>query len=97
MDISIARLITVSLYNFLSIYSFILIVRLLLTWLPMVSWAQQLAATLSPITDPYLNIFRSFLPPMGGFDFSPILALLTLQFLGPFIIRMLAGFLYTFV
>jgi YggT family protein len=35
---------------------------------------------LSPITDPYLNIFRSFIPPLGGIDFSPILAILALQF-----------------
>jgi YggT family protein len=35
---------------------------------------------LSPITDPYLNLFRSIIPPMGGIDFSPILAILVLQF-----------------
>jgi YggT family protein len=34
---------------------------------------------LSQLTDPYLNIFRSIIPPLGGIDFSPILALLLLQ------------------
>lgn len=97
MDVTIARLITVSLANFLSIYSLILVVRLLLTWLPMVGWAQQLAATLSPITDPYLNIFRSVLPTMGGFDFSPILALLALQFLGDFFVRSIGRLLFSLV
>ncbi|HBE51451.1 MAG TPA: hypothetical protein DDW76_22400, partial [Cyanobacteria bacterium UBA11369] len=28
---------------------------------------------------PYLNIFRSFIPPLGGMDFSPILAIVLLN------------------
>jgi YggT family protein len=39
----------------------------------------QIEAFLSPITDPYLNIFRSFIPPLGGLDISPILAILVLN------------------
>ena len=35
--------------------------------------------TLSQLTDPYLNLFRSLLPPLGAIDFSPILAFLALQ------------------
>jgi YggT family protein len=37
---------------------------------------------LSQITDPYLNLFRSIIPPLGGMDFSPMIAILLLQFLG---------------
>ncbi|MGB5594536.1 MAG: YggT family protein, partial [Crocosphaera sp.] len=33
------------------------------------------------ITDPYLNIFRSIIPPLGGIDISAILAILALQFI----------------
>ena len=29
-------------------------------------------------TDPYLNFFRKFLPPMGMIDFSPMVAFLSL-------------------
>jgi YggT family protein len=36
---------------------------------------------LSQLTDPYLNIFRNIIPPLGGLDFSPILAILLLQLL----------------
>jgi YggT family protein len=42
-------------------------------------WAMQIISFLSPITDPYLNIFRSIIPPLGGLDLSPILAILLLQ------------------
>jgi YggT family protein len=32
------------------------------------------------LTDPLLGFFRRFLPPMGGMDLSPLLALIALQF-----------------
>lgn len=77
-DIATA-LVTSTLANFLTIYFYLLIVRILLTWFPTVEWMNQVQSFLSPITDPYLNIFRSFIPPIGGMDLSPILAILVLQ------------------
>jgi YggT family protein len=69
-----------SVYYFLQIYIILLIVRILLTWFPTVNWMNQLASVLSPITDPYLDLFRSFIPPIGGtIDISPILAIFILQ------------------
>ena len=73
------ELVTSTLANFLNIYFYLLIVRILLTWFPTVEWMNQIQSFLSPITDPYLNIFRSFIPPIGGMDLSPILAILLLQ------------------
>jgi len=35
---------------------------------------------LHDLTDPLLAFFRRFLPPMGGIDISPLLALVALQF-----------------
>jgi YggT family protein len=67
--------------KFLQIYSILLIVRILLTWFPTVDWYKQPFATLSQVTDPYLNLFRSIIPPLGGMDFSPILAFLALNLL----------------
>jgi YggT family protein len=66
------------LIQFLSIYQILLLVRILLTWLQTMEWANQVASFLSPITDPYLNIFRSFIPPLGGIDLSPMLAFFAL-------------------
>ncbi|MGJ3250075.1 MAG: YggT family protein [Elainellaceae cyanobacterium] len=73
-------LIASSLATFLNIYFALLIIRILLSWFPNVNWMNQPFATLSQLTDPYLNIFRSFIPPLGGIDFSPILAIFLLQF-----------------
>ncbi len=65
--------------TFLNIYFVLLIVRILLSWFPNVDWYSQPFATISQLTDPYLNLFRSLIPPLGGIDFSPILAFLVLQ------------------
>lgn len=72
-------LLTSSLANFLNIYLLLLFVRILLSWFQTAGWAQQAMSFLSPITDPYLNIFRSIIPPLGGIDLSPILAIFSLQ------------------
>jgi YggT family protein len=77
---AIAPLLIASLTNFLNLYLVIIFVRLLLTWFPNIDWMQQIVGFLSPVTDPYLNLFR-FVPPIGSIDLSPIIAIFALQFL----------------
>ncbi|KAL2545132.1 YGGT family protein [Forsythia ovata] len=64
--------------NFLNIYNTLLIVRLVLTWFP--NAPPAVVSPLSTLCDPYLNIFRGIIPPLGGtLDLSPILAFLVLN------------------
>lgn len=73
------QVITTGLLNFLNLYNSALILRLVLTWFPSVppAFSQPLAT----ICDPYLNLFRGIIPPLGGtLDLSPILAFVTLNF-----------------
>ncbi len=63
----------------LAIYTYILIIRVLLTWFPNLDWSNPVLSNISAITDPYLNIFRGIIPPLGGLDLSPILAFVVLQ------------------
>jgi YggT family protein len=65
--------------TFIGIYTALLVIRILLSWFPTINWYDPPFSILSQLTDPYLNIFRSIIPPLGGIDFSPILALLLLQ------------------
>tara|TARA_Y100000589_G_C26770988_1_gene473792 strand:+ start:69 stop:353 length:285 start_codon:yes stop_codon:yes gene_type:complete len=67
------------LYKTLQIYSFILIARVLLTWFPNIDWSNGVLSAMCSITDPYLNIFRGIIPPIGGLDISSILAFLLLN------------------
>ena len=88
-------LILASIVKFLEIYGYILIVRILLSWFQGAEWAFSIISFLSPITDPYLNIFRSIIPPLGGIDFSAILAILALQLLQGLFESSLAQVAYT--
>jgi len=53
-------------------------------------YSRTLDAVLSFLRDvcePFLRIFRRLLPTLGGFDFSPILAILTLAILNSIIVQ----------
>ncbi len=63
----------------LSIYSLVLLVRVLLSWFPNLDWSNPVLSTVSSITDPYLNAFRGLIPPVGGLDFSAIVAFIVLS------------------
>jgi YggT family protein len=76
------NLLITTLATFVTFYSYLLIIRVLLTWFPTVDWSSQPFAALSQISDPYLNLFRSIIPPLRGMDFSPILAFLALNIVG---------------
>lgn len=95
MNSSAVYFIGTILINFLQIYSILLIVRILLSWFQGAGWAYQIISFLSPITDPYLNIFRSLIPPLGGIDFSPILAFILLSFIQQILAQFMASMSYT--
>ncbi len=82
------ELLTQSLGKFLQIYLILIFVRILLSWFQTADWANQIMGFLAPVTDPYLNIFRSFIPPLGGLDISPILAIIILQTVADLIIKL---------
>lgn len=81
MDTSLG-LLTNTIAKFVAIYTVVLIIRILLSWFPNINWFDPPFSVLSQLTDPYLNVFRSIIPPLGGLDFSPMLAILLLQFVG---------------
>lgn len=62
----------------INIYSFILIASILMSWLPNAK-ESSFGKMLSSLTDPYLDIFRKFIPPLGMIDFSPIVAIFALN------------------
>jgi uncharacterized protein YggT (Ycf19 family) len=42
---------------------------------------------LREVCEPYLRLFRRFLPSFGGFDFSPILAIITLSVVNAIVVE----------
>lgn len=63
-------------------YSMIIFVYVMMSWLPTDrGLLADIYHVLGKVCDPYLNLFRRFIPPIGGMvDVSPIVALLVLQF-----------------
>lgn len=72
----------------LDLVKLILIVRILLTWFPNIDWWKQPFKFLHDFSEPILAPFRKAIPPIGGFDLSPIFAFIFLEFL----IGIIAGF-----
>lgn len=62
------------------IYTIMLFVRILGSWFPEFQ-NHKLFLFIAFYTDPYLNVFRSVIPPLGMIDISPIVAFLCLGFL----------------
>ena len=54
-------------------------------------WLDAVLGFLRDVSEPYLRIFRSFIPQIGPFDFSPIVAILVLQIVGRLIIGLVRG------
>lgn len=60
------------------IYTLMLFARILSSWIP--EWRDsKVVQFIAFYTDPYLDIFRKIVPPLGGIDFSPILAFIALS------------------
>ena len=90
MSSSIALLVT-TLTTFVQIYVALMIIRVLLSWFPNINWYDPPFSILSQLTDPYLNLFRSIIPPLGGIDFSPMIAFFVLQFGSTILINLLGS------
>jgi YggT family protein len=80
------------------VYFVLIFVRILLTWVPRMPYNRYLRATvgfIEEVTDPYLNVFRRFIPPLGGggfaLDLSPMLAMVLLYVVGLIVVGAIRG------
>jgi YggT family protein len=49
-------------------------------------WTDRVLGFLHDVCEPFLRLFRRFLPAVGGIDFSPIVAIFTLQILNSVVV-----------
>ncbi|HLI71607.1 MAG TPA: YggT family protein [Ktedonobacteraceae bacterium] len=68
-----------------------IIIRAVLSWLPGVSALQPAARFFVRITDPLIVPIRRYLPPVGGLDFSPLVAILLIWLAESILLVLLAG------
>lgn len=78
--------------NFISILAtaltFAIIIRALMSWFAPAGGGAAWRFLLD-ITEPVLSPIRRFLPPVGGWDFSPILAIVLIQVVSQLLIQSL--------
>lgn len=74
-------------------YEWLVIIWCFMSWFPLRegSLGYDIAVVIDRIVSPYMNIFRRFIPPLGGMDFSPIVGLFVLSFGERLLFRLLLG------
>ncbi len=65
-------------FNLIQYYEYAIVVYILMSWLPGAR-ESGLGRFLGKIVEPYLGMFR-FIPPIAMIDFSPIVAIIALNF-----------------
>jgi YggT family protein len=54
--------------------------------IPYSKWSSAILGFLRDVCEPYLSLFRRFIPPIGPIDISPIVAILFLQLVVGFLL-----------
>ena len=69
-------------------YMILIVVYTLMSWFPMRGILYDIYQVLGTLVEPYVGVFRRFIPPLGGLDFSPWAAILVLQFAITAVVRL---------
>lgn len=72
------------------VFKLMLLARIVGSWIPELQ-SSKFMQFVSFYTDPYLNLFRRLIPPLGMIDFSPIIAFLALGFIEYFITMLIVS------
>ena len=80
------------------VYIILILIRVLMSWIPRMPYNPTLRSVLDFITettDPYLNLFRRIIPPIGGggfgLDLSPMIGIIVLVILRGLVVALIAG------
>ena len=80
------------------IYTILIFIRVLMSWFTRIPYNRILNAVLEFIretTDPYLNLFRKFVPMVrigpGALDLSPIVAIIVLMIVQSIVVGLIRG------
>lgn len=72
-----------------SFYETLIIAYIIMSWIrPTDGLIGDIYRVLGTITEPWLGIFRRFIPPIGMIDVSPIVALIALRIIADVLIRL---------
>src|SRR6476660_1274435 len=58
---------------------------------PYARWSSAIIGFLRDVCEPYLALFRRFIPAIGPLDLSPVVAIIVLTFVGRIVQNLIAG------
>jgi YggT family protein len=76
------------------VYLILIFARIVLSFIPRMPYNRALRAVVGfihEVTDPYLNLFRRVIPPVGPLDLSPILAIFLLYIVEAIVVGLIEG------
>ena len=76
---------------FITLFSASIFIQVILSWLAPHGGDNPITPLISRMNSPLLRPIRRWLPPMGGLDLSPLVAILGLQVLSMLILPLLTG------
>ena len=59
--------------------------------LPYARWSDVVLTFLRDVCEPYLKVFRRFIPSVGMFDFSPMIAIIVLYVVDRLVVNAISG------
>lgn len=59
--------------------------------MPYARWTDALMNFLRDVSEPYLRLFRRFIPPLGAIDLSPMVAIIVLYFVRSLLVSVISG------
>jgi YggT family protein len=68
-----------------------LIIRAVLSWLSGIAALQPITRFVNRVTDPLIEPIRRIVPPLGGIDVSPLIAMLVIWLVESLLLTLLAG------
>jgi YggT family protein len=81
-----------------TVYIILIFIYILLNWVfsmgmrvPYSRFSDAILNFLRDVVEPYLRIFRRFIPPIGMFDLSPIIGIFLLYFIRLIVVNAIAG------
>jgi YggT family protein len=79
---------------FVSVYSLVILLYIVASWLrlPYSPWLNRIQRFLYDVSEPYLRLFRRFLPSFGPLDLSPLIAIVVLVIFGQVVVAILNRF-----
>ena len=74
---------------FISVYALVVFLYVLTSWIRLPYSFNPVQRFLYEVCEPYLRVWRRFLPSFGGLDLTPMVAIIALVLLGQIVVGLL--------